>query len=329
MARQPALVTNDLGFELLEQILRHCAPGTAARLAMGNKRLYMSQRSTFGAWRLQYYLTNCFTLRLIPTTSERGVYCVDYDTDDICTGRSERDFLHSYLIATISPLAELEVIQHARILSSDVLMQGLGLADTVAVGLLEELLRKACSTATNEGRSTCVKLFVVVQMSMDQLFSPSDICDTAGQAETEDVHTAGGRRQQADGGSSACRNADCWKIFMDIFLNGIEGVLHHAFCKNCYYVGSPNHSLFRASYSEFKKRCQTVIPSHGHYGVRVVVHVHFRDSTDTAYQPHDSGRLFPDRYDWNPGCKISRQMLRKISQGFSIPHYFHIPHGTW
>ena len=126
MVRQHALFTSDLGFELLEQILKQCDPGTAARLAMSNKRLYISQRSTFGAWRLQHYLSSCLTLQLIPTTAERGVYCVDYDTDDMCTRRSERDYLHAYLLATISPQAELEVIQHARRLSSEMLMKGLG-----------------------------------------------------------------------------------------------------------------------------------------------------------------------------------------------------------
>lgn len=144
MDRQPALFTSDLSFELLEQILKQCDPGTAARLAISNKRLYISQRSTFGAWRLQHYLTSCCTLQLIPTTAETGVHCVDYDTDDdMCTETSERDYLHAYLVATICPQAELEVIQHARSLSTDMLMEGLGLTDTVAVDLLEDLLKKA------------------------------------------------------------------------------------------------------------------------------------------------------------------------------------------
>ncbi|KAL3150033.1 hypothetical protein ABBQ38_013386 [Trebouxia sp. C0009 RCD-2024] len=322
MLPQSSLLTHDLSFELLEQILKQCDSGTAARLAMSNKRLYTSQRSTFSDWRLQHYLTSCFTLQLIPTTTDRGVYRVDYDSDYMCKRESQREYLHAYLVATISPQAEFEVIQHARRLSSDMLMKGLGLTDTIAAGLLEDLLRKACRTARNEDTVTGVKLFVVCRMSLDQLFVSEG--EGAKAAET------GGRQRQADAGSSTCLNGDGWELFMHRFLKGIEAIMHHAFASNGYFVSSLDRSLVRASHFDFRRLRQSLLPPNGHHAVRVEVRVNFRDSTDTEHQPHYEGWLFPDGYRRRDSeCKISWHVLRKFSRCSPIQHYFHIPHNTW
>lgn len=117
---------------------------------------------------------------------------------------------------------------------------------------------------------------------------------------------------------------------MDRFVNGIEAVMHRAFCKNSYFVCSLDATLSRASRSEVARLRQKIIPPNGHHGVRVEMLVYFRDITETVYQPHDMGSLFPRGAFSANECKISREMLWKITKGSAnLKRYFHITHSTW